>query len=267
MTILTKSPITKGTPSTFTLNKADLALVASVAASPYYSVLANWKTVTMIFKSTTGNQSKKVTFDASESSPTAPFATSLRSLEIFYIQSILIQDFDGGSFPIQRSALNVAEFDIDFTPVSPYLGLVVRDFSQALPSTITGESFVSGSSVSGVGIAGGLLKLAYSGTGQDQYILDIAAGVIDDSGSGSISYNLRIHFDSLTVEEGNRFVINPLVAGQFNMVISATDITNGYVSVNTPLSGSYDIAFRFQQAGGIVTTRTVNVKAIEIRSI
>jgi hypothetical protein len=112
--ILTKDPITKGSPATFTLDKAALALVASVANSTYYADTANWKSVVIIYKSDTGNQSKKVTFDVSGAGPyTAPFYASIQSKDVFDVSKILILDYDGGNHPVYSSELTVGEFDID----------------------------------------------------------------------------------------------------------------------------------------------------------
>jgi hypothetical protein len=120
--ILTKDPITKGSPATFTLDKAALALVASVANSTYYADTANWKSVVIIYKSDTGNQSKKVTFDVSGAGPyTAPFFASAQSKNVFNVYQILILDYDGGNFPVYSSELTVGEFDIDMGVISAFL--------------------------------------------------------------------------------------------------------------------------------------------------
>jgi hypothetical protein len=112
--ILTKDPITKGSPATFTLDKAALALVTSVSNDAYYSSQDNWKTVVVAYKSDTGNQFKKVTFDVSGAGPyTAPFLASIQSKDVFDVFQILILDYDGGYFPVYRLELTTGEFDID----------------------------------------------------------------------------------------------------------------------------------------------------------
>jgi hypothetical protein len=133
--ILTKDPITKGSPATFTLDKAALALVTSVANSTYYADTANWKAVVVVYKSSTGNQSKKVTFDVSGAGPyTAPFYASIQSRNVFDVSKILILDYDGGNFPVYSSELTVGEFDID-------MGVIVPTFSWDL---ITGNAASTG---------------------------------------------------------------------------------------------------------------------------
>lgn len=110
--------IVKGVGATFTLDKSQLALVASVAASPYYSVQSNWKNIILVYQSSTGNQPENVYFDATQVSPTGVFDVTLTALNEFLIQSILIEDSQGGFFTVPRSELVVADFDVDMAPVS-----------------------------------------------------------------------------------------------------------------------------------------------------
>ena len=116
MAILTKAaaPV-KGSSTLFTLDKAALAAVTSVAADAYYSVQTNWGSVSLFYKSSIGNQYNVVRFDANQSSPIAKFSVSARARDLFEIQKIVIKDFDGGEFYVQRSELITAEFDVDMT--------------------------------------------------------------------------------------------------------------------------------------------------------
>lgn len=114
MSILTKAdtPV-KGTPTLFTLDKAALAAVTSVAADPYFSDSANWKSVSLLYHSSVGNQNKVVKFNATLSSPTSKFLVSARALDVFEIQKIIIKDFDGDILEVLRSQLTTAEFEFD----------------------------------------------------------------------------------------------------------------------------------------------------------
>ena len=116
MTILTKAatPV-KGTATLFTLDKAALAAVTSVAADAYFSDSANWKSVNLFYHSSVGNQHEIVKFDATKSSPTYKFLVSEQSRDIFLIKKIIIKDFDGGTFKVLRSELITVEFDVDMT--------------------------------------------------------------------------------------------------------------------------------------------------------
>lgn len=109
MPILTKDPIIKGIPASFTLDKS---LLKTVPSDLYFQDDANWKTVVMKYKSTTGNQSKKVIFDATKASPVGTLHLSVKALSDFEVKEILIYDFDGGVHSIPRSALTASEFDI-----------------------------------------------------------------------------------------------------------------------------------------------------------
>jgi len=127
--------ITKGSPATFTLDKAELLLVPSVAASPYYSDDANWQSVVLNYVSSTGNQIEAVLFDATQASPTGIFEIATKGLSVFNIESITIVDFQQGTFRIPRSELNVIDFDVDMTPS----GLIFDTFYNNIASTGLGE--------------------------------------------------------------------------------------------------------------------------------
>jgi len=117
MPIITKpSTIQKSVPALFSLNKSLLAAVSSVSSDPYYSISSNWNFVILYYSSNPGNQREFVKFDATQSSPTANFLASEKATNIFQIQQIVIKDFDGGYFIVNRSELNVSEFDVDLTP-------------------------------------------------------------------------------------------------------------------------------------------------------
>ena len=118
MTILSKPAITRGTPAVFTLNKADLAALPGVVADAYYSDMSNWCKVIMFFKSATGRQIKPVEFDATQTTPTGKFVTTLKSRDDFQIQRIMIIDFDGDTFIVPRSDLIISDFDIALPPVT-----------------------------------------------------------------------------------------------------------------------------------------------------
>jgi len=126
MAIITSVPaigsIVKGSPATFTLSKAQLLLVPSVAGSTYYSDSGNWKAVVLNYMSDPLNQPEVVGFDATQPTPTGIFDVVLSALDVFNIQSISIIDFQGGVFTVPRSELTVAEFDVDMgTPPPSYV--------------------------------------------------------------------------------------------------------------------------------------------------
>ena len=137
----------KGTATLFTLDKAALAAVTSVAADAYFSDSANWKSVSLLYHSSIGNQHEVVKFEASQSSPTSKFLVSEQSRDIFEIKEIVIKDFDGGTFKVLRSELTTAEFDVDLS-VTPSSAFYSRDFSS--PSTFQSfESSISSSIIGG----------------------------------------------------------------------------------------------------------------------
>ena len=116
MPIITKpSTIEKNSPAIFTLNKSDLAQITSVLNNPYFSIQNNWKNVIICYKSSIGNQKELLRFDATLSSPTASFLVSDKARDIFQVQKIIIQDFDGGSTVVNASELNSSEFEVDMS--------------------------------------------------------------------------------------------------------------------------------------------------------
>jgi hypothetical protein len=137
--ILTKDPITKGSPALFTLNKNDLALNSLVTSSVHFSNQANWSLVMINYKSTIHDQPKNLIFDASLSSPTAYFQTSTSADDVFEVQKVIIQDKDGGLLVIPRSLLTTAEaeFDVDINSIS---GLIFEFFSTPDSLVATGGS-------------------------------------------------------------------------------------------------------------------------------
>jgi hypothetical protein len=116
MAILTKPSVSKGTVATFTLNKTELAQITSVTANTYFSNSSNWKKVKVHYISLIGNQREVVVFDATETTPSAQFLVSLKARSNFEVKHIIIEDFDGGIFKINRSELAnpVSDFDISF---------------------------------------------------------------------------------------------------------------------------------------------------------
>jgi hypothetical protein len=121
MSIITKAgtPV-KGTPTEFTLNKSNLAQVASILNDPYFSIQDNWKNVIIYYKSSIGNQKQVLDFDATTASPSSDFLVSIRARDIFQVQKIIVQDFDGGSIVVPRSELNESEFDVDMGAILPF---------------------------------------------------------------------------------------------------------------------------------------------------
>jgi hypothetical protein len=120
MSIITKpSSISKNVAASFSLSKSELAAVASVVADSNFSDSANWKKVFLNYKSSPGNQHRFVRFDATVENPTGDFLCSLKSKDIFELESIVIKDFDNGSLVIPANELTASEFKINMGTVAP----------------------------------------------------------------------------------------------------------------------------------------------------
>lgn len=237
--------ITKGTSATFTLSKAQLLLIPSVAGSAYYSNSANWKTVILNYRSSTLNQPERVRFDAQLATPTAVFQVAASALDIFQINTISIVDFQGGIFKVQRSELTVAEFDVDMSPATLY----ARDF--AAPNTLQAyESAAGGSSV-----GSNILNLV-----QGSEYANSASSFVFTEGA---SYIFRVHVSSYSG-----------IAGTLDVKIGGVYITSfthsailaaiaGYADVTfTPNAAQVIAAEKFKLEGGLLGP--LSVSKIEI---
>lgn len=94
--------IAKGEVLSFALNKA---LVTAAVSDPYWSDSANISKCIVVYRSTSGRQRKRLEFDFTQESPTVAAEWSAKARNSFEIEEIVLIDFDGGSYVIQRSAL------------------------------------------------------------------------------------------------------------------------------------------------------------------
>lgn len=115
MAIISKpSVIYKGTPATITLFKTNLKNNHIVSATKF-SDFSNWKDVYINYVSAEGNQRIVVGFDANDGFQSGTFSASERARDSFIVQNIMIVDFDGEILKVNRSDLNVLDFDIQLT--------------------------------------------------------------------------------------------------------------------------------------------------------
>lgn len=136
MPVITKiNAPAKGSSVQISLSKTSLAALSVVAADSYYSLSSNWSTIIIEYKSSIGNQKKILYFNASDNLPVANFTVSLRSRDIFQVQSIRINDFDDGFFVINRSSLDTLEFDIDMSMPTPTLNTGYEGFGSTIGLT------------------------------------------------------------------------------------------------------------------------------------
>lgn len=144
MAIIVKpSSVYKGVEATFSLSKNELAGLSIVFNDSFFSDTNNWQKINVNFKSSTGNQTKTVEFDATVLNPTGSFFASEKARDIFLIESIHIVDFDLQVFIVPRSALNTAEFDIELDIVGGVekTALLLEDGQTLL--TESGETIVT----------------------------------------------------------------------------------------------------------------------------
>lgn len=124
MPIINKpASFSKGQNNPITLTKA--LLLALVAEDEVFGDTTNWKSVDLIYKSTTGQQVKVVPMDANNLSAviSGNLHVSLKGRNNFTLQSIVIHDFDNDSIKITRAQLLAVEsaeaFDVGFGGSGP----------------------------------------------------------------------------------------------------------------------------------------------------
>ena len=198
MSIITKpSSISKNVAASFSLSKSELAAVASVAADSTFSNSSNWKNVTLCYKSSPGNQRRFVRFDATVENPTGNFISSLKSKNVFEIESITIKDSDNGFIVIPASQLTASEFKIDMGAVAPPLVETLK-ISQLLRNTSSVLGLLDGSSNNGMTFT----------TDQNFLLTKFELGTsFIQSGVGAIQVTLRTYDDINTVLATSNFLI------------------------------------------------------------
>ena len=275
MPILTKAaaPV-KGTPTLFTLDKAALAAVTSVAADAYFSDSARWKSVNLVYHSSVGNQNEVVKFEASQSSLTSYFLVSTRARDLFEIQKIVIKDFDGGTFEVLRSELTTAElttaeFDVDMTVSNNVVWDITGPYTAQPNGGLTTTSTASYSN-----------QYAPSKTTADDFDItftfasapthDAGAGMVTDSnaiyGFIGTSASANIHYNN----SGQQVIPFPLWAvGEniFRMTRVGTTITmylNSVVVGTTNYSGNLKPVVSLHTADVLTSANIVSSIAIPI---
>lgn len=226
MPIITSVPalnaILQDTTAVMTLDKSELALVTSVAADPFFSVTANWKSVILNYLSTIGNEPPTVYFDATQASPTGNFLVVAPGQFVFEIQSINIVDFNGGIFTVQRAELTVVDFDIDLSPVVS--GVL---FSPTLRNP-TGAVTDGGRSVSVVSVGGTNV--------QNNYMVDFIPANTSDKYYMELTCTNRVGPYGLSTMGANFLNVDPTVF--------VNDLGTPYLDVGCQASGYYlDMGF------------------------
>jgi hypothetical protein len=126
----------KGASASVQLNKLELAALVTAEGDSYYDKEVNWKTVKVKYKSATGNQRPEVIFTATDAGNliTADFSVSSTALDDFEVQNIIITDFDGGKFNLNRTILTpiLTQFDVSIASISAPDTIVYN------PSIVTG---------------------------------------------------------------------------------------------------------------------------------
>lgn len=183
MAIITKEPVEKGVPGTFTLNKTDLAALPEVSGNSYYSNQAVWKRVWVTYTSTIVGQQVKLAFDATLASPTAIYSNSATADNAFEVTRIIIEDFDAGILNIDRVSLPVAEFDVihEFLPEAQSVAFTgTEETGQTLTGSYTyfdGDGDLEGTTIFKwyrSDDATGTNKAAIAGATSSTYLIDAA---------------------------------------------------------------------------------------------
>jgi hypothetical protein len=250
MAIITKGAVEKGTSSTFTLDKAELAADALVAADAYFSDDANWAFVQLIYKSDVGGQSEVVVFDASQVTPTASFLVSATARDIFEVQRLVIVDHDGGRFIIPRADLTIAEFDIDMSAPAPSL-----TWTKNRPSDLADYGVESGLLVNTAytGWDNGAKGTAISGDFVLTYKFEILG-----AGAGNSDVMLGYSTSNPDLSTGLTYLNASQVIYASGFTAPVNVISYGAAWVNSPnATGIFplntEITFAITRVGGLIT--------------
>lgn len=112
--IIAPSTIEKGSLNRYTLVKSVLLQEPIVQQSSYFSDESNINLVVVKFKSTEGNQSNFLYFYAKSENSYSYFDPSDRARNQWEIEYVLLFDFDRGSLRLDRSNVDLSQFDINF---------------------------------------------------------------------------------------------------------------------------------------------------------
>lgn len=275
MSILTKpASIAKNTAATFTLSKATLASNPAIT-DVYFQDTNNWKSVILVYQSSVGDQREILVFDATIASPTASFLVSEKARDIFQIKRIIIKDFDGGSFEIERSSLTTVEFDItlsaggggggaltwtsDISPAA-YIATATSieklsssgwDFNVVSDQTLTGDMFIEAR----VATYPNNMIIGFQNTSANSSSQSVVLGAINyglycDPGQGlvffsksALSYNMT-PVSSLSLNDIIKISISGGATGTINIYKNSTLVYTTPVASVTPFGIPYSEPYR-----------------------
>jgi len=119
MSIISKPQVMyKGIPATITLSKVNLLSNHIVSANSRFSNSTNWKKIQLNYKSSEGNQRIIVEFDESSNFLIGIFSASEKARSFFNIESLILIDKDGEILKLNRTDLNVLDFDVELENTS-----------------------------------------------------------------------------------------------------------------------------------------------------
>lgn len=141
--------LSKGTPLSFSLNKSQ---ILAAATDVWFQDANNIRRVYVIYKSTTGNQRKKLEFDFSQASPTAAATWTSRSRDNYTLNQIILEDLQGDTHSIPASAFPSGK-ELNFAPPAPVV------YENYRPNGIVQDTLVDGSTLY---IAGAFTEIRYT---------------------------------------------------------------------------------------------------------
>lgn len=107
---LSNVSIAPDTDETCTINVTSLASKISGLGDSYFADSANWSSIQVEYRSSTGKQREVVSIDPS--SPTGTFKVSLKARsEAWVIHEIRVRDFDGDFYAVKKADMIAADYD------------------------------------------------------------------------------------------------------------------------------------------------------------
>jgi hypothetical protein len=129
--LITTSQPQSGSYVTFAFDKEALKLISKVALDPIYSVEANWKLVTLVFKQSNGNKKFTSAFRDFVNPKNSKLRSGMMSGDSMQLQKIIISKTNRQHLVIYRSEISGAA-SFDFTLANSF---------QAPPSSVTSYQY------------------------------------------------------------------------------------------------------------------------------
>lgn len=170
------STLEKASPLSFQLNKV---AVLAAATDAYWMNSANIKSVIVVYRSTAGNQRKRLEFDFTQATPTATATWTGTARSDHDIEQIILVDFDGDTYTIPSANLPSGK-GVSFGGGAPIVTPVVHNYS---PNGAINDMVTDGTNVY---IGGAFTALGFGATNAATLNASTGENIVKDQLSGKM---------------------------------------------------------------------------------